>query len=117
MQKNFPSVKRIMEIGVDQETAVKVRAIMGGTRAFVLDTSEAAETANRQSYNPHARHYLKMLAIDQLLGTYGVEGDENIEYCNTGDSYALTVIYHEGRFKVSSWGDVVERNGLYSREF
>ena len=50
------------------------------------------------------------------LGTFGVEGDceENgegcitIQYLNSGDSYDSTIIYWEGRFIVSSWGDIVE---------
>ena len=66
-------------------------------------------------------------AIDKLLGTCGTEAirgewqngywcDIVAVYCNTGDTYAVTVIHvadarnPEGRFIVSSWGDWVERN-------
>lgn len=71
----------------------------------------------------------RLEAIDKLLGTYGTEairgdwqngywGDIVAVYCNTGDSYALTVIQLRGesrfdssRFIVSSVGDWIERNG------
>ena len=47
---------------------------------------------------------------------YGVEGDtaENgeghitIEYINTGDTYATTLVHYRGKFRIASWGDCVE---------
>lgn len=70
----------------------------------------------------------RLEAIDKLLGTYGTEAirgewqngywcDIVAVYCNTGDTYALTVIqvrgessYSYSRFIVSTMGDFVERN-------
>lgn len=59
----------------------------------------------------------RLRAIDRLLGNHGVEavrfrnGSLAFEYSNTGDSYAATVIlFASGAFRVSSWGDIVERN-------
>jgi hypothetical protein len=70
----------------------------------------------------------RLEAIDKLLGTYGKEAirgdwqngywcDIVAAYCNTGDSYALTVIqvrgecsFNRSRFIVSTVGDFVERN-------
>jgi hypothetical protein len=70
----------------------------------------------------------RLEAIDKLLGTFGTEAirgdwqngywcDIVACYCNTGDSYATTVIqvrgehsFQSSRFIVSSWGDWVERN-------
>ncbi len=70
----------------------------------------------------------RLEAINKLLGMYGTEAIRgewqngywcNIVavYCNTGDTYALTVIqvrgecrFNNSRFIVSSWGDWVERN-------
>jgi hypothetical protein len=67
-------------------------------------------------------------AIDKLLGTYGTEGirgqwqngywcDIVAVYCNTGDTYALTVMqirgntrFDQSRFIISSWGDFVEKH-------
>ncbi len=70
----------------------------------------------------------RLEAINILLGTFGTEAingewqngywcDIVAAYCNTGDTYALTVIHvrgdswnPQGRFIVSTMGDWVERN-------
>lgn len=70
----------------------------------------------------------RLEVIDKLLGAFGTEAirgewqngywcDILAAYCNTGDTYALTVIHVRGdgwnpagRFIISSWGDWVERN-------
>lgn len=60
-----------------------------------------------------------MKAIDRLLGNYGVEhipvtrgGGNGLLYSNTGESYATTILYDmdSHAFRLSSWGDVVERD-------
>lgn len=60
--------------------------------------------------------YRRLRAIDRLLGNHGVEsarlrnGEHAFSYSNTGDSYAATVVlFASGTFRVSSWGDIVER--------
>ena len=37
--------------------------------------------------------------IDQILPTFGVESimKPDIHYCNTGDSYGLTIMYYRGK--------------------
>lgn len=70
----------------------------------------------------------RLQAVNDLLGLHGTEAirgewqngywcDIVAAYCNTGDTYALTVLHvrgdwsgSPGRFIVSSWGDFVERN-------
>jgi hypothetical protein len=70
----------------------------------------------------------RLVATNALLGLHGVEGlrgewqngywgDIVAAYCNTGDTYGVTVIQVRGesrfdnsRFIVSSMGDFVERN-------
>lgn len=90
------------------------------------DPVKACKLALRQTSKlpPNER----LSAIDGLLGTYGTEAirgqwqngywcDIVAQYCNTGDTYAPTVIQVRGehsfqgsRFIVSSMGDFVERN-------
>jgi len=67
-----------------------------------------------------ARPPRRLRAIDRLLGMHGVEiirgrGNFVIQYANSGDSYACTVLlFPSGAFRVSSWGDVVEtRSAAY----
>ena len=51
------------------------------------------------------------------IGTFGVEyipegrGDRSpaVDYLNSGDTYADTLLYVRGRFTVGNWGDIVER--------
>lgn len=61
-----------------------------------------------------------LLAVEATftdLGTFGVEhtpaGNNRrspaFDYLNTGDSYELTLIFINGRFRVGCWGDLVER--------
>ena len=71
----------------------------------------------------------RMEEINTLLGLGGVEAirgnwqngywcDIVATYCNTGDTYGITVICERGetrfdsaRFYVGTWGDLVERKG------
>lgn len=71
----------------------------------------------------------RMQTINGLLGLHGVEAlrgnwqngywcDIVATYCNTGDTYGITVICERGetrfdnaRYYVGSWGDLVERKG------
>lgn len=51
------------------------------------------------------------------LGTFGVEGTcqgngdpVDLQYLNTGDTYATTLLHFEGRFRVGCWGDIMEQH-------
>jgi len=54
--------------------------------------------------------------FDKVLGNYGVEiirgkePEDLIVYSNTGDSYALTVLYYKKKYYIGSWTDIVEEN-------
>lgn len=67
---------------------------------------ESVQRWRAQCYNwPPSRPEMVMCAIDELLGTHGVEairsetlwdryhGDVTHTYCNTGDMYATTVVF------------------------
>lgn len=70
-----------------------------------------------QYHNPPSFHELKMSMADELCETCGVEyiphghNDKSpaIEYCNAGDTYTTTLLFVNGRYRVGSWGDIVER--------
>jgi hypothetical protein len=60
--------------------------------------------------------------IDKILQTYGVEylgqnkrNSEHVYYCNTGDTYATTIIFIGFNLIVACWGDLVERNLIHER--
>jgi len=93
---------------------------------YASDPVKACRLALRRTVN--VRWQDRLEAIDKLLGTYGTESiqgdwqngywcDIVAAYCNTGDTYAVTVIHtrtgscwEQGRFIVSTMGDFVERN-------
>lgn len=68
--------------------------------------------------------------IDKILGNHGAEGmilgedgedvsgsccasliAHDIQYSNTGDTYALTVLYYNHRLFIGDWGSIVESIG------
>jgi hypothetical protein len=93
---------------------------------YRTDPTKACRLALKRTANIPENERLD--AIDKLLGTFGVEAirgdwqngywcDIVAVYCNTGDTYATTVMQIRGetswqnsRFIVTSWGDWVERN-------
>jgi len=113
---NFPSVKTILPLcdkTNDQNLSAKVvRGLIDGT-LDPDDTSTAVREWTRQCYNQPSKHERVMCAINDVLKGYGVEAIHTnrgvAEYVNFGDTYALTVLYFQGRYMVTSWGDFVER--------
>lgn len=99
----------------------ELRAILDGSRDPEGYTNVSAWVS--QCHNKPSTRELQMCALNQVLGTHGVEAIEgryvdryhyNIQavYCNAGDTYDVTILLdHENdRFIVTSWGDWVERN-------
>lgn len=94
--------------------------------AYLANPRKACELALHCTRDVQENERLEKINV--LLGLYGVEcirgewqrgywGDTVAAYCNTGDSYAPTVMQVRGpnrlrasKFIVSSWGDFVERN-------
>lgn len=83
-----------------------------------LDSMPAVSELRRQCYNEPSKHHKVMTALDSLFDTCGVEhiGEVHmhdgppIEYLNTGDSYAATVVWYRdlGKFRVQCYADAVE---------
>jgi len=52
--------------------------------------------------------------INKILCTHGVESGypdyEDLQYCNTGDTYALTILYYKGRLRIGDCGTIAEGN-------
>ena len=133
MQKNYPSVKRLMKINyVDRETALLLREIMKGEnwtdfKRFMRERAEIFMVTLKRIADCFASPILnemKMSAANELLRGSGVECAGNVYmrdgppllYVNRGDPYNLTLCLFQGRFVVSSWGDIVERNARLFRD-
>ena len=94
---------------------------------YSKDARKACQRALRLTREVNERNRLE--TINVLLGMHGTEairgdwqngywGDIVAAYCNTGDTYATTVLrvrgdssFRSSRFIVCSWGDFMERNG------
>ena len=53
-----------------------------------------------------------MSAIDKLIGTYGVESlypEVDLEYCNAGDTYNITLYYFNDKLYIGDWGSIAEQ--------
>lgn len=65
------------------------------------------------------KELLKCKTLDDfnnVLNGFGVEyvrsisGENDFEYVNVGDSYALTIVDYKGKLRITSDGDILENN-------
>ena len=107
--KNRSSKTLAKLLSISQEDAQTIRCLVAGVSS--PKTFNNVDRWIRQCYNDPSEDEQIMCAIDQVLGTCGVEHDDtlDIDYCNTGDSYANTVILRDGDYFAGSWGDLAER--------
>ncbi len=59
---------------------------------------------------------VRLHCLDALLETSGVEAFQTrngtwVEYLNTGDTYAPTIVRMNGHYRIASWGDIAETHG------
>lgn len=113
-----PSVKKMeSDLKLGHAEAVLLKALMDGR----ANSEKAAhELGITPKYNSRVQNILEI--ANKLMNEFGVEyiahredshrGAFGLEYVNTGDTYKTTLIYNleSGRFLISSWGDIVERN-------
>jgi hypothetical protein len=110
MQKRLPSVKTLQEVFGGNAKAA--RKILEMTFAELADTLHGAARI-AECYHTPATSDIRMHVLDSLGGSFGVEAFETkkgwCKYLNTGDTYALTLVYFQGKYQVASWGDIAER--------
>lgn len=93
----FPSVKTLMKgLGVNRLVAERIR--------LGCECSKGLAVAN---------HYLNGCGIESIGLPEGCfdrcqDPEVDIRYVNLGDTYATTLCKVNGRYRVSSWGDIVE---------
>lgn len=120
-----PSIKTLQtRLSLPRERAIQLRKLLDGR--LDPETFESVKKWVGQCYHKPRKSELVMCAANELLETHGVEAIEGSEYtdsyhghirytyCNTGDAYAATLIRDcvKGRYLVSDWGTLVERDGL-----
>ncbi len=106
------------ERNVRAEWPDKADTVLGLIRGTIEpETFESVHLWVTQCFHPPSRGEKVMLALNEVLDCYGVEyvpqgrnsRSPAFEYLNTGDTYALTLVRFAGTYRVSSWGDIVER--------
>jgi hypothetical protein len=115
----LPSVKTLRAVFGDK--AKEARRILEMSRAE-LETLPAGAARVRECYHPPRTWDVRLHCLDALGETYGLEAFETTKrdtwgagspmwcnYLNAGDTYAPTVIYFGGRYRVAAWGDIAER--------
>lgn len=118
-QLSADDAKLIRKIAAAADDAVDLKAIVD---AYVPGTERYVRSLFSDPYRSRLwRTTVALHAINEVLGTHGVEGigpprsgdyAPSYEYLNAGDTYAGTLIYHRDgdRLFVGTWGDVVEKH-------
>lgn len=108
-QKNFPSVKTLGFVNAEKAKELRKYLIMDYQE---MRQHPAAKKRINECYNPPKKYDVRMHVLDTIAETYDVEGAETsegwIDYLNTGEMYAPTIIHFQNRYYVSSLGAFVE---------
>lgn len=100
---NTPSVKTLVNrLGLETHQAKRVKASMDNLNHSVDRTMRIAN-------DELGGHGIESIRDDEWDNYYC---DIGLLYVNMGDAYTDTLVYdtRSGRFRVTSWGDIVERN-------
>ena len=110
---NIPSIKTLSQVFKDPKQA---RAILVMSHAE-LGQTPAGEARIRECFHRPKWYDVRLHCLNALeSGLCGVEGfqlanGEYVEYLNSGETYAKTIVYFRGRYSVRDWGSLVERYG------
>jgi hypothetical protein len=120
MMRRLPSVKTLESAFPGK--GKQLRKVLEMTKAQLIEHPAGAKRW-AECYHPPSCYDLRLHVLDAIAETYGVEYIASVkdtftqprgfDYLNTGHTYALTIIRmaESGNYRVSSWGDIVERGG------
>jgi hypothetical protein len=85
-------------------------------RRSELELLPAGNARVRECYHAPSTSDVRLHCLDALLETFGIEAFQTrngtwVEYLNTGDTYALTIVRMNGHYRIASWGNIAESNG------
>lgn len=122
----YPSIKTLSALFGDN--AKRARAIIDGSarKADNIALLEQAGYSNPDTLSPLDRRLLALNFLGEFHGVEYIPVDRDrdnyrdahgAEYLNTGDTYALTVIYDHGRDlwlvqSIGDWIELAERRGV-----
>ena len=110
--------KRLKEDYTKEQVQLIKGLVKGLVDPYNIDVFPKTTRWIKSCYNSPSQIEQVMSAIDEVLENHGVEGfrvksREWATYSNTGDTYALTVVYFRGKFRACSWGDIAEKYGCF----
>lgn len=116
---NTPSIKTLSAVF---ENPAEAKRILRMTRAQLIDLPAGSARVAECWHAPKTWDVRMHCLNASDPGLYGLEscesvGGEHAEYLNTGDTYAPTLIYWRGFYRVQSLGDFVETMALQSVRF
>ena len=111
-----PSIKTLRRIFGDN--AVRAKQILQMSRDELLQLPAGA-ARDKECYHPPQTWDIRMTCLNELGDFSGVEGildfdGVRVEYLNAGDTYTETLVRFNGKYRVTSWGDIAERYSLES---
>ena len=85
-------------------------------RRSELETLPAGEARVRECYHAPSTSDLRLHCLNEVLEAFGIEAFQTrngpwVEYLNTGDTYAPTIVRMNGHYRIASWGDIAESQG------
>ena len=121
-----PSVKKLVEIGIDDGQARLLRRVLQTNDTDrleeIMDKHRTTLATSRRwlhrCYNQPDVEQMQMEMANEIIDGCGVEGCGEVdmrngpplEYVNLGDTYQTTLCRFRDRYIVSCWGDIVERH-------
>jgi hypothetical protein len=120
MMRRNPSVQTLRAVFADN--APEARRVLTLTHAQLRE-HPAGDARIAECHHMPAWHDVRLTALDSIGDTFGVESIEfengaRADYLNSGDSYALTLIFWRGNYRVQSVGDFIEtmeRRGMRAK--
>jgi len=109
-----PSIKTLRRIFGDNAAAAKQILQMSRDELLQLPAGAARD---KECYHPPQTWDIRMECLNELGDFSGVEGVDitvrgervGVEYLNAGDTYTETLARFNGKYQVTSWGDIAER--------
>lgn len=111
---NLPSIKTLSRVF---ENPREARRILEMSRAQLCELPAGAARV-AECYHPPKTYDIRMHCLDALEpNLYGLESVESVsgeyaEYLNAGDTYAVTLIYWRGRYRVQCLGGFLENSRI-----
>jgi hypothetical protein len=113
----YRSIKSLVsDLHITEDQAKAIKQVRGGIPYKTWQDNYPKTYAwYRSCFHTPPVGDIKMEIFNEILNLHGVEGftlasGETVDYVNTGESYACTIVLMNGNFYVCDWGTIAERD-------